>query len=45
MNVMVGNQIRASDVDSEDHFIANLPKPDTLDRKVLWNMENTKTCI
>ena len=29
---------------SENHFIANFPKPDTLDKKVHWNKENTKTC-
>ena len=29
---------------SQDHFIANIPKPDTSDKKVHWNMENPKTC-
>ena len=29
---------------SEDHFIANFPKPDTSDKKCYWNMENPKTC-
>ena len=28
---------------SEDHFIANFPKPDTSEKKVHWNMENPKT--
>ena len=28
----------------DDHFVANFPKPDTLDMKVHWNMENSKTC-
>ena len=28
---------------SEDHFIANFPKPETLETKVHWNMEDTKT--
>ena len=29
---------------SEDHFIANFPKPETLDNKVHCNTENPKTC-
>ena len=41
---MIGNQIRASDVGLEDHFIANYPKPDTLDTKVHWDIEKPKTC-
>ena len=29
---------------SENHFIANFPKPETSKKKVHWNMKNTKTC-
>ena len=28
----------------EDHCIAIFPKPDTSDKKVHWNTENSKTC-
>ena len=28
----------------EDHSIGKSPKPDTLDNKIHWNMEKTKTC-
>ena len=28
----------------EDHLFANIPKPETLDKKVHWNKENPKTC-
>ena len=30
---------------SEDHFIANCPKPDTLNKKFHWNTENPKTRV
>ena len=28
----------------DDHFIANFPKLDTLDKKVHWNTEKPKNC-
>ena len=40
LNVKVGNQIHASDVDRR---IISFPKPDTSDKKVHWNMCNPKT--
>ena len=29
----------------EDHFIANFPKPDTLDKKFYWNTKNNNTRV
>ena len=28
---------------SEDHFVANFPKPDASDKKIHWNTENLET--
>ena len=41
MNVTVGNQIHASDV--EDHFVENFPKQYTSDKKFHCNTEKPKT--
>ena len=45
MNILVRNQIRASDVYWRIISSQNYPKPETLDKKVHWNTENTKTFL
>ena len=43
LNFIVGNKIRASDVDWRMTSFANCPKPDTTENNFHWNTENPKT--
>ena len=42
MNVMVWKTTVCFRCGLEDHFIANFSKPDSLDKKVYWNMKILK---